>query len=126
MGEFSHFDQHGNAVMVDVTKKKETTRTAIAQGKIKVNDEIFEKVKEGSMAKGDVLGTARIAGIMAAKKTFELIPMCHLLMLTKCKVDFEMLEETKESMPVAGSAVNLRASRCRCSPRWRSAAVVTA
>lgn len=96
MGEFSHFDQHGNAVMVDVTKKKETTRTAIAQGKIKVNDEIFEKVKEGSMAKGDVLGTARIAGIMAAKKTFELIPMCHLLMLTKCKVDFEMLEETKE------------------------------
>ena len=88
MGEFSHFDQHGNAVMVDVTKKKETTRTAIAQGKIKVNDEIFEKVKEGSMA--------RIAGIMAAKKTFVLIPMCHLLMLTKCKVDFEMLEETKE------------------------------
>ena len=59
-------------------------------------EEIFEKVKEGSMAKGDVLGTARIAGIMAAKKTFELIPMCHLLMLTKCKVDFEMLEETKE------------------------------
>lgn len=96
MGEFSHFDQHGNAVMVDVTEKKETTRTAIAQGKIKVNDEIFAKVKEGSMAKGDVLGTARIAGIMAAKKTFELIPMCHLLMLTKCKVDFEMLEETKE------------------------------
>ena len=87
MGEFSHFDQHGNAVMVDVTEKKETTRTAIAQGKIKVNDEIFAKVKEGSMAKGDVL---------AAKKTFELIPMCHLLMLTKCKVDFEMLEETKE------------------------------
>jgi len=96
MGEFSHFDQHGNAVMVDVTEKKETTRTAIAQGKIKVNDEIFAKVKEGSMAKGDVLGTARVAGIMAAKKTFELIPMCHLLMLTKCKVDFEMLEETKE------------------------------
>ena len=96
MGEFSHFDQHGNAVMVDVTEKKETTRTAIAQGKIKVNDEIFAKVKEGSMAKGYVLGTARVAGIMAAKKTFELIPMCHLLMLTKCKVDFEMLEETKE------------------------------
>ena len=60
--------------MVDVTEKKETTRTAIAQGKIKVNDEIFAKVKEGSMAKGDVLGTARVAGIMAAKKTFELIP----------------------------------------------------
>ena len=52
MGEFSHFDQHGNAVMVDVTEKKETTRTAIAQGKIKVNDEIFAKVKEGSMARG--------------------------------------------------------------------------
>ena len=54
MGEFSHFDQHGNAVMVDVTKKKETTRTAIAQGKIKVNDEIFEKVKEGSMATKEI------------------------------------------------------------------------
>ena len=93
MGEFSHFDQHGNAVMVDVTKKKETTRTAIAQGKIKVNDEIFEKVKEGSMAKGDVLGTARIAGIMAAKKTFELIPMCHILPITKCRVNFEMKPE---------------------------------
>ena len=93
MGEFSHFDQHGNAVMVDVTKKKETTRTAIAQGKIKVNDEIFEKVKEGSMAKGDVLGTARIAGIMAAKKTFELIPMCHPLLLTKVDISFE-IEET--------------------------------
>ena len=116
MGEFSHFDQHGNAVMVDVTKKKETTRTAIAQGKIKVNDEIFEKdgksavskwVKfdskwyyfdeSGHMATGKTeIDGARIAGIMAAKKTFELIPMCHLLMLTKCKVDFEMLEETKE------------------------------
>ena len=97
MGEFSHFDQHGNAVMVDVTKKKETTRTAIAQGKIKVNDEIFEKVKRWHIGiSSNVLGTARIAGIMAAKKTFELIPMCHLLMLTKCKVDFEMLEETKE------------------------------
>ena len=93
MGEFSHFDQHGNAVMVDVTKKKETTRTAIAQGKIKVNDEIFEKVKEGSMAKGDVLGTARIAGIMAAKKTFELIPMCHPLPIQKCSVDFETDED---------------------------------
>ena len=97
MGEFSHFDQHGNAVMVDVTEKKETTRTAIAQGKIKVNDEIFEKVKEGSMAKGDVLGTARIAGIMAAKKTFELIPMCHSLALTGVDVDFsEILEPDAE------------------------------
>ena len=107
MGEFSHFDQHGNAVMVDVTEKKETTRTAIAQGKIKVNDEIFEKVKEGSMAKGDVLGTTisttsldksstLYKSFMPAKKNSELIPMCHLLMLTKCKVDFEMLEETKE------------------------------
>ena len=80
--------------MVDVTKKKETTRTAIAQGKIKVNDEIFEKVKEGSMAKGDVLGTARIAGIMAAKRTWELIPLCHPLMLTKVTIDFVMEEET--------------------------------
>ena len=97
MGEFSHFDQHGNAVMVDVTKKKRNNKNSDRTRKrSKLMMRSLKKSKEGSMAKGDVLGTARIAGIMAAKKTFELIPMCHLLMLTKCKVDFEMLEETKE------------------------------
>lgn len=87
--EFSHFDADGNAVMVDVSGKKETEREAVAQGVIRMSRECFRKVMEGHMAKGDVLGTARIAGIMGAKKTSELIPLCHLLQLTSVKIDFE-------------------------------------
>lgn len=90
--EFNHFDENGNAVMVDVSDKKETVRTARAEGCIKVSKEVFEKIKEGTMEKGDVLGVARIAGIMATKKTSDLIPMCHPLMLTKSSIDFEMDE----------------------------------
>ena len=85
-GKLNHFDQHGNAVMVDVTDKNVTEREAVATGKIFVT---------GNMAKGDVLAVARVAGIMATKKTSELIPMCHPLMLTKAKVDFEFNEEEK-------------------------------
>ena len=87
--EFSHFDADGSAVMVDVSGKKETEREAVAQGVIRMSRECFWKVMEGHMAKGDVLGTARIAGIMGAKKTSELIPLCHLLQLTSVKIDFE-------------------------------------
>ena len=91
--EFSHFDADGNAVMVDVSEKKETEREAAAQGIIRMNGECFRKVMEGQMAKGDVLGTARIAGIMGAKRTSELIPLCHVLNLTRLTVDFRILEE---------------------------------
>ncbi len=91
--EFSHFDKQGNAVMVDVTAKDDTQRTARATGTIVVSQKVYEKVKEGSMAKGDVLNVARTAGIMAAKNTFQLIPMCHLLMLTGCGIEFTMQEE---------------------------------
>ena len=91
-GKLNHFDQHGNAVMVDVTDKNVTEREAVATGKIFVCDETF---LTGNMAKGDVLAVARVAGIMATKKTSELIPMCHPLMLTKAKVDFEFNEEEK-------------------------------
>lgn len=91
--EFSHFDKQGNAVMVDVTAKDDIQRTARATGTIVVSQEVYEKVKEGSMAKGDVLNVARTAGIMAAKNTFQLIPMCHLLMLTGCGIEFTMQEE---------------------------------
>ena len=94
--EFSHFDADGNAVMVDVGGKKETEREAVAQGVIRMSEECFDKVMEGQMAKGDVLGTARIAGIMGAKKTSELIPLCHLLQLTSVKIDFESDEERHE------------------------------
>ena len=82
--------------MVDVTKKQETERCAIAEGTIRVNDLILEKIKTGTIGKGDVLNVARIAGIMASKKTFELIPMCHIILITKCAVDFEINETKKE------------------------------
>ena len=93
MGGFTHFDKHGNAVMVDVTDKAVTERTAAAKGCIYVSREVFEAVRLGTAQKGDVLGTARIAGIMAAKKTSDLIPMCHPLMLTKVVIDFVMKDE---------------------------------
>lgn len=94
MPEFTHFDGNGNAVMVDVTDKEVTERIAVARGTIRVNREVFDAIKGGTAKKGDVLGCARIAGIMAAKRTWELIPMCHPLMLTKVTIDFELQEET--------------------------------
>lgn len=94
MGEFSHFNQHGEAIMVDISKKAETAREAIAEGRISMNQECFDQLKAGSIGKGDVLGVARIAGIMGAKKTSELIPLCHLLSLTKAEIDFELEDET--------------------------------
>ncbi|MBP8639399.1 MAG: cyclic pyranopterin monophosphate synthase MoaC [Oscillospiraceae bacterium] len=88
--EFNHFDQAGNAIMVDVTGKEVTIRTAVAQGSISVCPEIIKAIKNGSSKKGDVLGVARVAGIMAAKRSSDLIPMCHPLFLNKCSVDFEV------------------------------------
>lgn len=93
MSGLTHFDEHGNAIMVDVTDKDITERTAVAKGKIHVNREVFDAIKNGTAKKGDVLAVARVAGIMAAKRTSDLIPMCHPLMLTKVSVDFEMHEE---------------------------------
>lgn len=94
MSGFTHFDDSGNAIMVDVTDKEITERIAVAAGDISVSREVYDAVKGGSAKKGDVLGTARIAGIMAAKRTSELIPMCHPLMLTKVTIDFELEEES--------------------------------
>ena len=94
MGEFTHYNQHGDAIMVDISKKAETAREAIAEGRISMNQECFDQLKAGSIGKGDVLGVARIAGIMGAKRTSELIPLCHLLSLTKAEIDFELEDET--------------------------------
>ena len=91
--KFSHFDSKGNAVMVDVSEKNITERTAIAKGKIYVNSEVMEAVLNQTVKKGDVLGVARVAGIMGVKRTSDLIPMCHPLMISKCSVDFEINEE---------------------------------
>lgn len=93
---FTHFDEKGNARMVDVTMKDETERIARAAGKIKVSAEVFAAVSQGSIAKGDVLTVATTAGIAGAKKTWELIPMCHILPLTGCSIEWELKEETCE------------------------------
>lgn len=93
MGNFTHFDNQGNAWMVDVGAKHETERIAVAHGKIQVSKEVFQTICQGNAKKGDVLSVARVAGIMGAKKTSELIPLCHVLMLTKCSVEFVLHEE---------------------------------
>lgn len=86
---FTHFDQSGNAIMVDVSHKAETERIAVASGCIYMRPELLTLIRNGETKKGDVLSVARIAGIMGAKKTSELIPLCHPLMLTKITIDFE-------------------------------------
>lgn len=96
--ELTHFDEKGNARMVDVTEKNDTERIAVACGKITVSEAVFNAVRDKRIAKGDVLTVATTAGIMGAKKTFELIPMCHILQLTKCAVEWE-LKEADESSP---------------------------
>ena len=84
----THFDASGQAHMVDVSAKTETHRRAIAQGRITMQAATFAKLSEGTAAKGDVLGIARLAGIMAAKQTGALIPLCHPIPLTRVTVDF--------------------------------------
>jgi cyclic pyranopterin phosphate synthase len=90
---FTHFDKQGNAIMVDVSEKLETVRVADAGGNIKMSAEAYKLVKSGSIAKGDVLGIARVAGVMAAKKVDELIPLAHPLMITKVTIDFAFRDE---------------------------------
>ena len=99
---FTHIDAEGNAVMVDVGGKDVTCRTASAEGKIRLSRECFELVAAGRMKKGDVLGVAQVAGIMAAKRTAELIPLCHTLLLTSVKVELELLGDTSEVRAVCG------------------------
>jgi cyclic pyranopterin phosphate synthase len=94
--EMNHFDADGNAVMVDVSGKEVTSRTACAVGSIFVSQEVMDAVLQKTVKKGDVLGVARVAGIMAAKQTSSLIPMCHPLCLRKCSIDFETDVENLE------------------------------
>ena len=93
MDKFTHFDDDGKAVMVDITEKNVTERTAVATGEIVMNKETLEAVKKGNIKKGDVLGVARIAAIMAAKQTHSLIPMCHNILLTNAKIEFSFDDE---------------------------------
>lgn len=93
MGELTHFDGAGRAHMVDVGAKDETHRVAVATGLIRMKPETFALIASGNAKKGDVIGIARVAAIMASKKTAELIPLCHPIALTRVAVDFDLLAE---------------------------------
>ena len=102
MADLTHFDKEGKAVMVDVGDKAETERAAIAMGRVLMNAETLKKIQEGSFKKGDILGVARIAGIMGAKKTSELIPLCHPLSLSSVTIDFEC-DEKENSVEITAT-----------------------
>ncbi|WP_078578005.1 cyclic pyranopterin monophosphate synthase MoaC [Salipaludibacillus agaradhaerens] len=89
MGDFTHFNEQGRARMVDISDKQETVRTAVAQTSLFVTKEIYENIQQGTMAKGDVLSVAQVAGIMAAKNTSQWIPMCHPLALSGVDIRFD-------------------------------------
>lgn len=101
-GKLTHLDATGAASMVDVGDKSETMRVATAEGFVRMRAETLDLIKTGNAAKGDVIGTARIAGIMAAKKTHELIPLCHPLLLSKISIDIEA-DETLPGLRVVAT-----------------------
>ncbi len=94
MNELTHFNRAGEAQMVDVGAKAGTERVALAEGRILMQQETLRLIQQGGHAKGDVLGIARIAGIMGAKRTADLVPLCHPLALTKVDCSFELADET--------------------------------
>src|SRR5690348_7251225 len=99
MGELTHFDEQGQAHMVDVAGKAATHRKAVARGRIEMLPGTFALIQSGTSRKGDVLGVARIAGIQGAKKTSDLIPLCHPLALTRVAVEFELREAVGAGAP---------------------------
>jgi len=101
--KLTHFDDEGQARMVDVTGKTATIREAVASGSISMKSDTLQLIKQGKIEKGDVLGVARVAGIMAAKKTSELIPMCHPLNITSVTIDF-VIDDKKNKVDIAATA----------------------
>jgi cyclic pyranopterin phosphate synthase len=102
MSQLTHFNESGRARMVDVTDKLATERVAVAQGKVWVLPETLEKIQEGHITKGDVLAVAQVAGVMGAKRTPDLIPMCHPLLLTGVDVNF-----TEDARPNASGRCSI-------------------
>ena len=113
MSKLTHIDEHGAARMVDVSAKPVTTRRAVAEGRIVLSPAAIAAVRTGSGPKGDVLATARIAGIMAAKRTADLIPLCHPLPLASATIDFTISDEviivTAETITAAQTGVEMEA-----------------
>ena len=102
MPDFTHFNEQGRAKMVDVGEKPVSNRTAIAAGRVLVNEETFSLIKSGGMKKGDVLTVAQIAGVMGAKRTPDLIPMCHPILLSGINLKL-WLDEEKRSVEIEAS-----------------------
>lgn len=114
----THIDAHGNATMVDVGAKPETHRVAVASGRIVMSADALAAVREGNAPKGDVLGTARIAGIMAAKRTADLVPMCHPLALDAVGIDFRFEDDAIRATATASltgkTGVEMEAMTAAC------------
>jgi len=89
MTEFTHFDERGNAAMVDISGKRSTVRRAVAEGRIKMSASCYQAICGENLPKGDVLGVARVAGIMAVKQAATLIPLCHTILIEKAGIDFD-------------------------------------
>ena len=104
--KFTHFDNDGKAIMVDISDKNVTERLASAISSISMNEQTLNMIKSSSAKKGDVLGIARIAGIMAAKKTSELIPLCHPISLSSVKIDFEIDDNTNSINIICNCKLN--------------------
>jgi cyclic pyranopterin phosphate synthase len=103
MREFSHLDPKGDVRMVDISAKAVVHREAIASGEILLQKATIERIESHSVAKGNVLATARIAGVLAAKRTSDLIPLCHPVALSHCEIDFEV-PETKDRVRITATA----------------------
>ncbi len=99
--QLTHINDQGRAKMVDVSAKADTQRIGVASGRIKMQKSTFELITEGKIKKGDVLAVAQVAGVMAAKKTWELIPMCHPLLLTGVDIHFELYPEESQIEAIA-------------------------
>ena len=104
--KFTHFDNDGKAIMVDISEKNVTERLASAISSISMNKETLNMIKNGNAKKGDVLGIARIAGIMAAKKTSELIPLCHPVSLSSVSINFEIDDSTNSINIICNCKLN--------------------
>lgn len=111
--ELTHFNEEGRARMVEVGEKDDTKRTAVASGRIRMNENTLQRIKDGQIKKGDVLGVAQVAGIMAAKKTSDLIPMCHNILLTGVDINFSLgdswVDITAEARTTGKTGVEMEA-----------------
>ncbi|WPZ18632.1 cyclic pyranopterin monophosphate synthase MoaC [Geobacillus subterraneus] len=110
MSSFTHFNEQGRAKMVDITNKEDTVRMAVAKTSVTVSEEIYEKMTNHAIEKGDVLAVAQVAGVMAAKKTADLIPMCHPLMLKSVDIAFSWENEADGYKLVITATVKTKGS----------------